>query len=89
MECLLKHTEENIEKQKELGVKQGVKSAMAWKVSKMKPRSPNGYLLLFFFIFPYCFLCDVLATFHDYYYLISVMSADIFVLHFRKLFCSC
>ncbi|KAL1196697.1 Protein MRG2 [Cardamine amara subsp. amara] len=41
VECLLKHTEENIEKQKELGVKQGVKSAMAWKVSKMKPRSPN------------------------------------------------
>ncbi|CAA7056171.1 unnamed protein product [Microthlaspi erraticum] len=38
---VLKHTEENIEKQQELGMKQGLKSAMAWKVSKMKPRSHN------------------------------------------------
>ena len=37
-ECALEHTEENIEKQ---GVNQGVKSAMAWRVSKMKPRCPN------------------------------------------------
>ncbi|KAJ0235696.1 Protein MRG2 [Hirschfeldia incana] len=37
-DCVLKHTEENLEKQ---GVKQGVKSAMAWRVSKMKPRCPN------------------------------------------------
>lgn len=36
---MLKHNEENLEKQ---GVKQGVKSAMAWRVSKMKPRCPNG-----------------------------------------------
>ncbi|VVA89751.1 unnamed protein product [Arabis nemorensis] len=41
LDCLLKHTDENIEKQQELGMKQGVKSAMAWRVSKMKPRSPN------------------------------------------------
>ncbi|CAH2039088.1 unnamed protein product [Thlaspi arvense] len=41
LDCVLKHTEENIEKQRELGLKQGVKSAMAWRVSKMKPRSPN------------------------------------------------
>ncbi|ESQ36663.1 hypothetical protein EUTSA_v10008162mg [Eutrema salsugineum] len=40
-DCVLKHTEENIEKQRKLGMKQGVKSSMAWKVSKMKPRSPN------------------------------------------------
>ncbi|CAH8336823.1 unnamed protein product [Eruca vesicaria subsp. sativa] len=37
-DCVLKHTEENIEK---LGIKQEVKSAMAWKVSKMKPRCPS------------------------------------------------
>lgn len=37
-DCVLKHNEENLEKQ---GVKQGVKSAMAWRVSKMKPRCPN------------------------------------------------
>lgn len=36
---MLKHTEENI---KEQGIKQGVKSAMAWRVSKVKPRCPNG-----------------------------------------------
>ncbi|AAF02891.1 Unknown protein [Arabidopsis thaliana] len=42
LDCLLKHSDENIEKQKEQGLKQqGIKSAMAWKVSKMKPRSPN------------------------------------------------
>ncbi|CAN8306401.1 unnamed protein product [Cochlearia groenlandica] len=41
MECLLKHTDENIQKQRELGVKHGAKSAMAWRVTKMKPRSPN------------------------------------------------
>ena len=38
-DCVLKHTEENIEEQ---GIKQGVKSAMAWRVSKVKPRCPNG-----------------------------------------------
>uniref|UniRef100_M4EUV6 Uncharacterized protein n=1 Tax=Brassica campestris TaxID=3711 RepID=M4EUV6_BRACM len=39
-DCVLKHTEENIEEQ---GIKQGVKSAMAWRVSKLVelPRSPN------------------------------------------------
>ncbi|KAH0913692.1 hypothetical protein HID58_037013 [Brassica napus] len=36
--CVLKHTEENIEEQ---GIKQGVKSAMAWRVSKVKPRCPS------------------------------------------------
>ncbi|KFK42627.1 hypothetical protein AALP_AA1G019800 [Arabis alpina] len=41
MDCLMKHTEENIEKQRELGMKQGGKSAMAWKVTKMKPKCPN------------------------------------------------
>ncbi|KAH0866709.1 hypothetical protein HID58_083920 [Brassica napus] len=37
-DCVLKHTEENM---KEQGIKQGVKSAMAWRVSKVKPRCPN------------------------------------------------
>ncbi|XP_010474852.1 PREDICTED: protein MRG2-like [Camelina sativa] len=41
LDCLLKHTDENIEKEKEQGMKQGIKTATAWKVTKMKPRSPN------------------------------------------------
>ncbi|XP_010457263.1 PREDICTED: protein MRG2-like [Camelina sativa] len=41
LDFLLKHTDENIEKQKEQGMKQGIKTATAWKVTKMKPRSPN------------------------------------------------
>lgn len=65
LDCLLKHTEENIEKQRKLGMKQGIKSAMAWRVSKMKPRSPNGYLSSLF-ISHISFLGEVLAIFVVY-----------------------
>lgn len=55
---MLKHTEENIEKQQELGMKQGVKSAMAWRVSKMKPRSPNGGYFVFFYYLSSSFMLN-------------------------------
>jgi hypothetical protein len=66
LDCLLKHSDENIEKQKEQGLKQqGIKSAMAWKVSKMKPRSPNGQSASSFVCFAYSCLDGYLAAFVD------------------------
>ncbi|XP_010538131.1 PREDICTED: protein MRG2 isoform X2 [Tarenaya hassleriana] len=42
LDRLMKRTEENIKKQEELNKKLGtLKNAMAWRVSQMKPRSPN------------------------------------------------
>lgn len=58
----MKHSEENIEKQKEQGLKQqGIKSAMAWRVSKMKPRSPNGQSASSLFVFTYSCLDELLS----------------------------
>lgn len=81
---VLKHTEENIEKQQELGMKQGVKSAMAWRVSKMKPRSPNGDFFFFFsfiiFLLLHLCCCIFVSYFEVNWYLVQ---------HFFLSFCSC